>query len=107
MGKKFNLRKFGVHSEMTTKHMYRYIPLNLKTFISFSEFMSAKPPCRACIVRATCSQRGERYIYAHKAWVPIILFSQPCTDLHNYLKRFDIYLSFDFETNIKWRNHKQ
>lgn len=75
-----------------------YFKMGLNTFISLEEFMSAKAPCRNCLVKIMCvySANVVCYFGPKKTEVkpneegPIILFRKICDELKNFLKKHKI-----------------
>ncbi len=72
-----------------------YFKMGLNTFISFEEFMSAKAPCRNCLVKVMCVHPARMVYYfgpdkpkteSHKNG-QVILFKKICDLAENFLKK--------------------
>ncbi len=75
-----------------------YFKMGLSTFISFEEFMSAKPPCRNCLVKMMCVYPARLLYYfgpkknktIKNNEGPVILFRKICNEAKNFLKKHGI-----------------
>lgn len=75
-----------------------YFKMGLNTFISFEEFMSAKAPCRNCLVKVMCVYSAHLMYYfgpnKTKATPnkegPVILFKKICDETKIFLKKHRI-----------------
>ncbi len=73
-----------------------YFKMGLNTFISFEEFMSAKAPCKNCLVKIMCVYSAHLIYYfgPYKAKPnregPVILFKKICNEAEIFLKKHRI-----------------
>lgn len=69
-----------------------FLELGLNSFISLEEFMSAKPPCRNCLVKMMCIANGRIIDYFGpklklKRNNTAIRFRDICDETENFLKK--------------------
>lgn len=72
------------------------VKMGLDAFISFEEFMSAKPPCGNCLVKTMCIGEGMIINYfgpdlkRDGKKVPTIIFRDICDDTEKFLNNLSI-----------------
>ncbi len=75
-----------------------YFKMGLNTFISFEEFMSAKAPCRNCLVKVMCVYPARLLYYfgpeknktVKNNEGPVIIFKKICNEAKQFLRNHRI-----------------